>query len=227
MSFNLSQKPIEQRRFIYSLFVPVLLLELMIAILLIGDLNDFNLSKFGIRPRVVESWWGIFTSPLIHGSWGHLGSNAPSFLVLFSTLLYFYREIGYRVFLWIYILSGVIVWCIGRDSWHIGASGLVYGMASFLFFSGVIRQSVQLMAISLMVIFLYGSMIWGIFPLSPKLPYSWEAHLGGSIIGVALSFIYRHLGPQRVVKVWDETDDEVDQDNVGDEEVELEKDSDE
>lgn len=219
---NHAQQPIEKRRFIYSLFVPVLLLIVMFAILLIGELEHWPLSTFGIRPRSTEMWWGILTSPLIHGSWSHLGSNATSFIVLFVTLLYFYREIGYAVFGWIYLFSGIFVWFIGRDSWHVGASGLVYGMAAFLFFSGVLRQSVSLMAISLIVIFLYGSMVWGIFPIAPDLPYSWEAHLGGTLTGMVLSVVYRKRGPQRQVKVWDEEVDEND-DDMGEEFEEVPK----
>lgn len=208
MSVPFSQQPIEKRRFVYSLLVPVLLLLFMFAIMLVEDVEQINLAVLGVKPRVWHQLWGVLTSPLVHGDWQHLWSNTPSFLVLFVSLLYFYREIGYRIFLWIYVLSGLFVWCIGRDSWHLGASGLVYGMASFLFFSGIIRQSASLLAISMLVIFLYGSMVWGIFPLMPHLPYSWESHLGGTLVGIGLSVVYRHRGPQRQVKVWDEEEEE-------------------
>lgn len=124
-------------------------------------------------------------------------------------MLYFYRGIAYRVFFFIYLFTNVLLWCIGRESWHVGASGVIYGLATFLFFSGAIRRYIPLMAISLIVVFLYGSMIWGIFPLSLHLPYSWEAHLSGSVSGIALSIIFRERGPQKPPpKVWDEESDD-------------------
>jgi membrane associated rhomboid family serine protease len=197
-------QPPEIRRFIHSLFFPLLLATVMFVLKLVESLETISFVKWGIHPRDTACWWTIFTAPLVHGDWGHLWSNLTSFLVLSVSLLNFYRGISYRVFWLLYIFSGAILWLIGRDSWHIGMSGVVYGLATFLFFSGTIRRHIPLMAISLMVVFLYGSMIWGIFPLTAKLPYSWEAHFSGTIVGIVLAIIYRHKGPQKPHKVWDE-----------------------
>ena len=96
------------------------------------------------------------------------------------------------------------MWLGARDAWHIGASGMIYGLAAFLVTSGVIRNHIPLLAISLIVVFLYGGMIWGVFPLKWNVPYSWESHLWGSIAGLALAVIYRNKGPQKQIKQWPE-----------------------
>jgi len=107
-----------------------------------------------------------------------------------------------------YVFSGFILWIIGRDNWHIGASGLIYSLAFFLFFSGIIRKHVPLIAISLVVAFVYGSMIWHIFPWQVQDPISWEGHLAGGIIGFALSIWFRNKGPQKPIVSWDDEEDE-------------------
>jgi membrane associated rhomboid family serine protease len=114
-----------------------------------------------------------------------------------------------RVFILIWLITGVLVWFGGRaGSWHIGASGVIYGIGTFLFFSGVIRNYIPLMAISLIVVFLYGSLFWGMIPVKWDLPYSWEAHLYGSITGLILALIYRDKGPQRPEPDWAEDEEE-------------------
>lgn len=206
--FSPSQPP-EVRRFIHSLIFPLFLALVMFTLRLIETLEGVSLVSWGIYPREMGHWWRLLTAPLVHGDWSHLGSNLTSFVALTTTLLYFYRGIAYRVFLLIYLFTNVLLWCIGRESWHVGASGVIYGLATFLFFSGAIRHYIPLMAISLIVVFLYGSMIWGIFPLSLHLPYSWEAHLSGTVSGIALSIVFRKKGPQKPPpKAWEEESDD-------------------
>lgn len=205
--FNSNQSA-DQKRFIHSLVVPLALALVMFFVKSVEVLEDMTFVNWGIYPRLVDGLQGIFTAPLVHGDWGHLWSNLSSFVVLMVALVYFYRGVAYRVFLGIYVFSGLFVWCFGRESWHIGSSGIVYGMAAFLFFSGVIRQYVPLMAISLIVAFMYGSMVWGIFPLTAHLPYSWEAHLGGTLAGMGLALVVRNKGPRKPEKIWEDEDDE-------------------
>jgi membrane associated rhomboid family serine protease len=116
--------------------------------------------------------------------------------------------VAWRVLLISYLATGVLVWFIARSSYHIGASGLVYSFASFLFVSGIVRRNISLMAISLLVIFVYGSMVWGIFPYRPDM--SWESHLVGLTIGILLAVIYRHEGPgpTMFISEMDEEDEE-------------------
>jgi membrane associated rhomboid family serine protease len=162
---------------------------------------ETHFTGLGIYPRQLGNLHGIITAPLVHGDINHLYANTIPVLVLGLGLFYFYRPLGLKIFILIYLLSGVMLWIGGRPGYHIGASGLIYGMAAFLFFSGIIRRYVPLMAISLLIAFLYGSLIWGIFPLDMRT--SWEGHFFGAITGLGLSIVYRKYGPQRKKYEWE------------------------
>lgn len=174
--------------------------------------SDF--SELGIMPLTAKGLIGIVTAPFIHADFGHLIANTIPMFVSLSIIFYFYREVAFQVFFLIWLFTGVWVWSFARDdSFHIGASGLVYGYISFLFFSGMIRRNARLMAISFLIIFLYGGFFWGIFPdFFPKRNISWESHLMGGIAGIVMSVFYRKKGLQREVYHWDE-DDEGDDDD--------------
>ena len=154
--------------------------------------------KWGVRPGEPSSLKGVLFMPLIHSKSDihHIINNSFPIAILLGTLVYYYRSIALRVFLFSWIFTGVGVWLFATNShsYHIGMSGVIYALAGFLFTSGVIRKYLPLQAISLFVAFVYGSMIWGIFPMQPHV--SWEGHLAGMISGVVLAFIYRKLGPQ-------------------------------
>ncbi len=201
-------KETEKKIFKYSLLIPVLIVGLFWLIKLTENVMDISLVEFGILPLQAEGLPGIILSPFIHSSYDHLLSNSIPFLILSFALLYFYRNLAYRILFLIYILSGICVWLGGRESWHIGASGIVYGLASFLFFSGVFRKDANLLTIGIIVIFLYGSMFWGIFPIKPEI--SWESHLWGAASGLMLAFYYRHQGPARPASSWEEEPEEAD-----------------
>ncbi len=169
----------------------------------------YDLVFLGVYPLKWEGLVGILTSPLIHADWSHLMANSISLFVLLSFLFYFYKELAFRSFLFIYFLSGLWLWFAGRESYHVGASGLIYGLAAFLFVSGIIRKNPRLMALTLVVTFLYGSMVWGIFPdFFPKKNISWEGHLMGLVAGTIVAFYFRKLGPQAPVYHWEDEDDE-------------------
>ena len=199
-------KETEKKIFKYSLLIPVVIVGLFWLVKIIENIYDLDFSSFGILPLTLKGLPGIILSPFIHASFDHLLSNSVPFLVLMFALLYFYRRLAYRIFFLIYILSGICVWLGGRESWHIGASGIVYGLASFLFFSGVFRKDANLLTIGIIVIFLYGSMFWGIFPVKPEI--SWESHLWGSASGLLLAFYYRHQGPVRPAASWENEPEE-------------------
>jgi membrane associated rhomboid family serine protease len=162
--------------------------------------------RWGILPRTAEGLIGIFTCPFIHADNDHLLSNTLPILVVGTALIFFYRSISLRVIAMIWLLGGFWTWLMARDSYHIGASGLIYGAVVFLFFSGIFRKDVRLMAISFLVVFLYGSLAWGILPIDPA--QSWEAHLTGSIAGFFAALHYRSRGPQRIRYSWEEEPDE-------------------
>jgi len=211
MLFNSKTSP-ERRQFIHAIFIPLLIGMLMIiSYILEWGMNwDFHIA--GVYPRRLENIWGIFTLIFVHSGLSHLTNNVISFVVLGSCLYYFYKQIATKVLFLSYIFSGLILWIIGRESWHIGASGLIYSLAFFLFFSGIIRKHTPLIAISLIVAFIYGSMVWHIFPWQLQDPISWEGHLSGGIIGFILSIWYRNQGPQKPVKQWEDEDEDGDND---------------
>ncbi|MBK9480209.1 MAG: rhomboid family intramembrane serine protease [Bacteroidetes bacterium] len=165
--------------------------------------------RWGVYPREIKGLIGVIAAPLLHGDFAHLFSNTIPLLVLGAGLFYFYRQIGYKVFLFIYLISGLWVWISARPSYHIGASGVVYGLAAFLFLSGVLRQHKYLMAFSLFVVFLYGSLIWGILPLQQGI--SWESHLMGALAGIVSAIYYRKIGLQKEQFVWEDSPDDEDE----------------
>ena len=176
-----------------NLLPSLVFVALIVFVKLAENYLGYKGIRLGVFPRTLEGLLGIITSPFIHGDWKHLFNNALPLIVLGTSLRFFYKEISKEVFFWSWLMSGLWLWSIGRQSFHIGASGLVYALASFLFFSGLIRKHTRLMAVSLIVVFLYGSLIWGIFPI--KTHISWEGHLSGGIAGVLLAWWFREQGP--------------------------------
>ena len=215
---NLKDYSPEKRKFIHSLIFPAFFLFVIWLIKIVEIADGLNLWHLGIYPRRWSGLLGILFAPLIHGSFNHLIDNSVSFLFLSLALFYFYNLVAYRVFFFTYLFTGIMVWIFGRESYHIGASGLIYGFGSFLFFSGIIKQNIHLLAISLLVTFLYGSMVWGILPYIQEI--SWESHLSGALAGFLLSIYYRNEGPPIVKKEYpDEEDEEEEKDaywKVGD-----------
>lgn len=167
---------------------------------------NFNFVRFTLFPRTIHGLTGILISPLVHSDINHLAANSlPVFFLALGTL-YFYKNASLKVFLIIYILPDIAVWLFGRPAYHIGASGLIYGFASFLFFSGLIRRDPRSIALALLVIFLYGSMIWGVLPLDKNI--SWESHLYGALIGIACAFIFRKSDPYKKYE-WEDEETEI------------------
>lgn len=192
----------ERKRLLLSMLIPFMLVFFMWlmrgASLLFG--NEFYF--LGIYPGRVSSLTGIITSPFVHSGIRHLVNNSLPLFILGTALFYFYSQVSFRVLLWITLLTGLAVWITGRPAWHIGASGIVYGLAAFLFVSGIIRRHIPLMGLSLLVVFLYGSMVWGIFP-GFGMDISWESHMLGAGAGVILAIWYRHEGPQKPVPFYE------------------------
>ncbi len=184
--------------------VPLLFLILMWGGYLLQIKFDWNLTTFGILPRTLTGLRGIIFSPFLHGGFKHLFNNSIPIAVLTASLFYFYREVAYKVLFWGALFTGILTWLIGRESYHIGASGVIYMLFSFIFFSGIIRKYYRLTALSFGVIFLYGSMIWYLFPIEDKI--SWEGHLSGFLVGLTQALIYKQQGPQKKAFVYRKTE---------------------
>ena len=205
----------ERKKFLGSLIIPLIIVALMWLVKIIEVSFGVNLGRWGITTHTAHGLIGILTLPFLHGSWEHLLSNTVPILVLGTALYYCYPTLANRVLLITWLTSGLLTWCIGDpNSTHIGASALVYGLNLFLIFSGFIRGNRMLIVISLIMVFLYGSFIWGMIPaLAIPQNISWEGHLSGAIIGVFLAFLLRKEGPQKEVYHWDEDDESENNDN--------------
>lgn len=182
----------------------MLFVFLLWIIFMLEQIGQFHLGYLGIYPLKWYGLWGIVTAPLVHGDFSHLLSNSLPLLVLGGALIYFYRDMAVKIFILIYLLTGAWVWLAARPAFHIGASGVVYGLAMFIFASGVIRKHTGLMAVALIVVFLYGSLVWGVFPdFFPEKNISWESHLLGLVAGLILAVYFRNEGPQRAKYQWE------------------------
>lgn len=212
----ISEEAFYRKKFFLSLIIPGILVFFMWLTRIIELLFEIDLVHFGIYPLTLKGLPGILFSPFIHEDFRHLFNNSLPVLMLSVALFYFYSEIAFRIFSLTYILTGVLVWLGGRGAWHIGASGLVYGLASFLFFSGIIRKYYRLTALSMLIVFLYGEMVWGLFPGIYK-NISWESHMLGFVSGIFLALLYRNEGPQRPVYDWMEEEEEEEEEVVSDE----------
>ncbi len=190
-----------KRKFYHSLVFPSLFLITIWLIKLYEITLNLSFSNLGVYPQKLSGLIGIIFSPLIHGSLNHIISNSFPVFILWVAIMYFYRGIGHRIVIYSWLLTGVFIWLIGRESYHIGASGLVYSFASFLFFSGAIRKDKTLLAIALAVAFMYGSMVWGLFPYDPKI--SFEAHAMGMLSGGIFAYFYRNEGPVTKKYSWE------------------------
>lgn len=207
---------LEKKRMWLALLPSIMFVTLVWLAFIVDHAGLFgdNFSRWGIRPSTVSGLRGILFSPFIHASFSHLLSNTLPLLILIWFLFYFYSRIASGVFVSLWLLSGFITWLIGRGSMHVGASGLVFAILFFLFFSGIFRKYIPLTAVSMIVAFIYGGIVWSIFPVSELVDpsISWEGHLSGAISGLLLAVVFRKQGPQNPPERWDETDEDMEED---------------
>ncbi|WP_108866662.1 rhomboid family intramembrane serine protease [Aquimarina aquimarini] len=148
---------------------------------------DFN--SFGVYPRTVVGMRGIILSPFIHSDITHLWHNTLPLLILSAALFFFYQKNAWKVILIGFVMTGFLTWLLGRPANHIGASGIIYMLFGFLFFKGILAKHFRLIALSFVVVFVYGSMVMYVLPIDPKI--SWEGHLSGLISGIVLAFVIK------------------------------------
>jgi len=162
----------------------------------------FRFNDMGIYPRTFSGLRGILFSPFIHGSLEHLYHNSTPLLILSAALFYFYRALAWRVLVLGLLFSGLLTWLIGSPAFHIGASGLIYVLMSFMLFKGILSKNHHLTALSLLVVFLYGSMLWYVFPVKENM--SWEGHLSGLLVGLVFAFVFRTAIAKPVRYIWED-----------------------
>ena len=186
----------------------------MLLVEIIEAVFDLDFSFLGVKPLSAEGLPGIILFHFLHGDWEHLFANSVPILVLGTSLYYFYRPIANKILLILIFSTGLLTWCGARSGVHIGASALVYGLSFFLMLSGFIRRDRKLIIISLIVVFLYGSLVWGLYPkYAIENNISWEGHLSGFVMGIVLAFYYKKEGPQCEEHVWEDEEDEEDEDD--------------
>jgi membrane associated rhomboid family serine protease len=184
--------------FIEAIVYPTLLLMLMWTVYWAQQTFPGHLVSLGVRPKDLSSWPGVLLMPLLHSpsDMAHIVNNSIPTFVLFGAIVYYYREAAWKVLLISWLGTGLSVWLIppAQHAFHIGMSGVDYALFGFLFLSGFIRRYLPLQAITLFVVFVYGSMFWGLFPQKENI--SWEGHFSGLIIGFMLALFFRKTGPQ-------------------------------
>ena len=205
------------KNLINTLKYPLFFLLIMWGVKIFEILYNTSYIDLGVLPRSFKGLKGIVFSPFIHKDLSHLINNSMPIIVLGSSLSYFYPRIKFRLVLWLYFTCGILLWGIGRSSFHIGASGFIYALASFIFFSGLMKKNKRLSALSLVVVFIYGSMFWGLLPTNENV--SWEGHLSGLIAGLIIAFFFKNLGPKKDVYQWEI--DEQDEINYNKDEIKI------
>jgi membrane associated rhomboid family serine protease len=179
---------IEDNLFKYIKY-PLFLIAIFVIVHLTQAIFNEDFGDFGIYPRTLTGLRGILFSPLIHGDWAHLLSNAAPMLVMGVLMLGFYPRVATRAFVMLYLLTGTMVWVFARSVYHVGASGVVYGMVFFLFFNGIFRRSNRAVMAALTVLGLYGSLFLGFSPNQEGI--SWESHLLGALVGAFTALYYK------------------------------------
>ena len=194
----------------YAMFYSLLLTALPWVVQIVNVLFSLHLNRYGLQPLEVRGLPGIFTMPFLHGDWEHLIANTPPLIVLTGGLFLFHNRGGWKILTYLYIISGLLTWFMGRNSTHIGASGLVYALAAFHFVSGMIKKETRQLAFALLVTFLYGGFVWAFFPtLYKDTSISWEGHLSGLLTGIIIALFFRKEGPQAPDPMEDEEEGEL------------------
>jgi membrane associated rhomboid family serine protease len=190
------------KRFIIPLTFPLALW----IIHFISVLLDIYPYELGILPRSLRGLIGIITSPLIHSDFSHLFSNTVPLVLLGFGIFYFYPKSAYKVFAFVYFCTGFLVWLFAREVYHVGASGIVYAFVSYFFFNGLFRRDTKSVTLSLIVVFLYGGLVWGILPGMKGI--SWESHFFGAVSGMLASFVFRKSDPNKKYD-WENEESEI------------------
>ena len=211
------QEEKEKPKFRISLFISLSFVVLLWLVKIFEEYTRTDLGKLGVYPRKLSGLAGILTAPLVHADFSHLASNSITLLVLMIFLFYAYTNSSFKVFFSVYFLSNVLVWIFARDAYHIGASGIIYGLVTFLFFVGVFRKDSRSVGLSLLVTFMYGGLVWGVLPTDPAISY--EAHLAGAVVGILAAVVFRKSDPLPEKYEWEDEED-TDEDDIDIEEFE-------
>jgi membrane associated rhomboid family serine protease len=176
-------------QFFRSLRFPIQFLAILWVIHIIKFFSGLHLGILGVYPRDFSGLKGIITAPLIHGDWQHLLSNTVPLAALMAIIFIFYKRVAVKSFILIYLLTGLAVWLFARSVFHIGASGVVYGLVSFVFWTGVFRRNLKSIVLSLIILVMYSGYFLGIVPGQEGI--SWESHLYGGVVGILIAYLFK------------------------------------
>lgn len=203
-----SDKPNDHKSKLSRILTPLFFPIAMWVVFLLSLILNEDFSRLGLLPRNLIGLLGIITSPLIHADFSHLISNTIPLVILGWIIFSFYRKVAVLLFIFIYMMTGLFVWIFARPVFHIGASGVVYGFVSFLFFSGIFRRDNTSIALALVITFLYGGLVWGMIPGWKGI--SWESHLFGAVTGLIAAYMFRNIDPPKNKYDWEDDPDDFD-----------------
>ncbi|MFZ9847276.1 MAG: rhomboid family intramembrane serine protease [Flavobacteriales bacterium] len=184
--------------------IPLLFLALCWVVFVVELFLPFSFHSFGVKSLSIQGLRGVFFMPFLHGDIEHILNNTIGIFTLGTLLFFSYKEIALKIFVLVFLISGLWTWSIPSSGYHIGASAIIYGLFGFLTLSGILRKEMRLLAITFLVIFLHQGIVWGIFPGKPGI--SWQGHLAGFLSGIVLAIYFRKDGPQRVKRIINDDD---------------------
>ncbi|MBP6573861.1 MAG: rhomboid family intramembrane serine protease [Flavobacteriales bacterium] len=188
---RMDERTVFRKRLLIAAVVPVFIVGLMWSVFAVDNAFHLGLNRFGLLPRNLVGAFGILSAPLLHSDLDHLFNNSIPMLVLGWCLFFFYPRSAWWALIGTWLTTGVFVWLSARPDVHIGASGVVYALVAFVFWSGLLRRHRQLIALSLFTVFMYGSLVWGVLPIEHRV--SFESHLWGGIAGLAFAWVLRKV----------------------------------
>lgn len=172
-----------------SLVIALSIVSLLWIIIIINAIIPIDFNQFGIMPRKTEGIKGILFAPFLHLNWQHLMSNSMPLIVLLTGLFWLYRKVAFRILILSTIIGGGLVWLLGREAFHIGASGVIFSLVAFFIASGIFKRDFKAILLAIIVFFMYGGIVWGVLPGQPGV--SWEGHLFGFITGIGLAYFFK------------------------------------
>ena len=174
-----------------QMFLPTVVVALMWIVKIIEVVNGSKFTRWGVFPRDWDGFIGIITAPFVHSDWQHLMSNSLPMFMLLGMLMVFYKRVAIPSVVIITLFTGFTVWLFARESYHVGASGVVYGLVSFLAWTGVFRRNLKSIILALVILVMYGGYFHGIVP--NKEGVSWESHLFGGLAGIFTAFLFKNV----------------------------------
>ncbi len=195
-----------KRNFEFAVKLAAIIVAVIWLVFLVDGFLGLGLRQFGLVPRQLSGLAGIIMVPLLHANFPHIISNSLPLFVGLLAMLYLYPNSAVKALPVLYFGTSILTWIYARPNLHIGASGLIYGILTYVFVSGLLRRDMRSIGVTLLVYFLYGSMVWGVLPIREKM--SWELHLSGVVLGVLLALRFRHWDRIRIKEYdWEENDE--------------------